>query len=267
AVDAVTRLTSQGFMWCGTGFNPGRDGGVSTFGPFCNYNHPLILPLLREYLPAPAMLTVNQTDGGSVVLTDPAVIEPTFYGALMTYRNSIDQARWDAAAFSTALSTRIIAPAQHADQVLSAWPYLTRMFTTISPVEMTADPEFWEHDGLGNVNVSGSAQRRITCTNASGMTLPDGRQVALTPQSMWPGFTADMPFAERIEEFTTTSGPPIVLVDNTQKINATLKAWNDSQRWPPPPDTTVGGTVGAGGAPPSGGGAVNTGGSTVTGVD
>jgi hypothetical protein len=117
------------------------------------------------------------------------------------------------------------------------------------------------------VNASGSAQRRITCTNASGVTLPDGRQVALTPQSAWPGFTADMPFAERIEEFTTPSGPPVVLVDNTQKIDATLKAWNDSQRWPPPPDTTVGGTAGAGGAPPSGGGAGNTGGSTVTGID
>jgi MYXO-CTERM domain-containing protein len=243
-VDVVTQLSTQGFMSCSSG-SVWRDGGFTT-GAFCNYNHPLILPLLREYLPAPAMLT-ELPDGGGKVLTDPAAIEPAFYRCLSCYAGQIDMSKWDAGAFTSALSSRIIAPARHADQLLVAWPYLTRMFTTISPVEMTEDPEFWEHDGLGTVNATGSAVRRVTCTGASGMTLPDGRQVALTPQSTWPGFTADMPWAERIEEFTSTSGPPILLVDNAPRINSLLKMWNDSQKWPPPPDAGPGaGTGGSG---------------------
>src|SRR5262249_48082617 len=141
------------------------------------------------------------------VVTDPTAIENNFYACLSCYRDMIDMSKWDAAAFSSALSSRIIAPARHADLLLQAWPYLTRMFTTISPVEMTQDPEFWEHDGLANVNASGRAVQRITCTNDFGMILPDGRQVALTPQLSWPGFTSDMPWAERIEEFTSQSGP------------------------------------------------------------
>jgi hypothetical protein len=246
-VDVVARLTDQGLLWCGITWSGPLEGGIYAFGPVCRPSHPLVMPLLREYLPAPAMLTVQQADGGAMVLTDPTTIEATFYGSLYTYKDLIDMTKWDAAAFSSALSSRIIEPARHADQLLASWPYLTRMFTTISPVEMTEDPEFWEHDGAGDVpRAIANAVRRITCTGESGMRLPDSRQVALTPQGTWPGFTVDMPWAERIEEFTTPNGPPIVLVDNTETINVVLKKWNDSQHWPPPLDA---GPSGAGGAP------------------
>src|SRR5260370_20754032 len=178
--------------------------------------------------------------------------------------------KWDAAAVAAALSSRNIDPVRAGDALLAAWPYLTRMFTTISPGEMTADPEFWEHDGLPDVRVPGNAVRRITCSNASGMTLPDGRPVALTPQSTWPGFSTDMPFAERIEEFTSRTGTPLVWVDNTELINSKLKAWNDSHGWPPPPVGTGTGSTGAGGNDTGGqstGGGAGTFGSGTSGAD
>jgi MYXO-CTERM domain-containing protein len=270
AVDVVTQLQNQGLLFC-SNYNGPRttDGGFTTFGPGCSYSHPLVLPLLREYLPAPSTLTVRLDAGTGSTLTDPVAIEGTFYNCLSCYQDLIDPMKWDAGAFASALSSRIIEPARHGDALLAAWPYLTRMFTTISPLEMTADPEFWEHDGLPDVRVSGNGVRRITCTGASGMTLPDGRPVALTPQSTWPGFGLNMPFAERIEEFSAT-GSPIVLVDNTEKINGLLKAWNDSQGWPPKNigGTTGSGSGGAGGVSATGGagGIGATGGVNTTGV-
>jgi MYXO-CTERM domain-containing protein len=240
AVDVVSRLQQQGFVSC------------SAPGHFCNYAHPLILPLLREHLPMPTTLTLSSEAGVGATITDPVLIEGYVYSCLSCYRDQIDTSNWQAAAFASALASRIIDPARHADALLRAWPYLTRMFTTISPGEMTEDPEFFEHDDMPNVRGGGSAVRRITCTGKSGMTLPDNRPVALTPQSAWPGFASDMPSAERIEEFTA-SGPPLLLVDNTQQINSTLKAWNDSQGWPPPGSPTTTSGPGAGGASPTSG--------------
>src|SRR5258708_38368060 len=43
AVDVIKMLQQQGFLQC---FG----------GAFCNYAHPLLLPLLRDFLPAPATL-------------------------------------------------------------------------------------------------------------------------------------------------------------------------------------------------------------------
>src|SRR5262249_40557949 len=146
----------------------------------------------------------------------------------------IDLQKWDAAKFASALSSRIIEPAKHADSLLSSWPYLTRMFTTISPNEMTEDPEFIEYDGLpASARVAGTGTRRITCTGKSGRPWPDARQSALPLGGAWSGFSNQMPFAERIEEFPSV-GASLVLVNNTERINAELKAWNDSQGWPPP---------------------------------
>ena len=62
------------------------------------------------------------------------------------------------------------------------------------------------------------------------MTLPDGRLVALPPQQTWPSFSDRMPWAEKIEDLSV-SGEPVVLVDNTERINAELLAWNQPQGW------------------------------------
>jgi Uncharacterized protein conserved in bacteria (DUF2330) len=248
AVDVVTRLQQQGLMTCYTGFVR-FDGGGGSLGPICNYFHPLLQPLLRTYLPAPATLNV---DGGTV--TDPNAVEGYFYSCLSCYSSSIDQAKWNGAAFAGDLRTRIVEPARHADALLATWPYLTRMFTTISPAEMTEDPEFHAKDGLPPVSLPATGVRRIACNGQSGMSLPDGRQVALTPLGTWPLF--DMPWAERIEEYPAT-GNPIVLVDNTQRINAQLALWNEAQGWPPQgtagAGTGSGGTSGPGGATGAGG--------------
>jgi MYXO-CTERM domain-containing protein len=210
----IDELTNQGLAYCTPGY--------------CQFYHPLLLPLLHTYLPLPAGMTDDQ-----------------FYGCLSCNAGSIDLAKWDGAAFSADFQTRIIDPGAHAQSVLAKYPYLTRLFTTISPTEMSLDPDFVADPSVSYDTVDDRTQtatERITCNARYGVTLPDGRDVGLDGFS-WPAFGSDMPWAERIEDFAA-GGDPVVLVDNTAAIDAALAKWNKSIGWPP---------VGAGGSGGNGG--------------
>jgi hypothetical protein len=190
-----------------------QQGLLSCAAAACTYNHPLVLPLLRDYLPAPA-----------------GVAEGAFYDCTPCYAAQINAAAWKPAEFAAELQKRIIAPGQHAAQILSANPYLTRMLTTISPAEMTEDPTFKKLAGLPDVTARRQATQRILCNNASVMVLPDGREVAMGPSASWPTFPDSMPWAERIQDFSGDT--PVDLVDNHAAVEGELGAWNESQGYP-----------------------------------
>ncbi|MCB9754623.1 MAG: DUF2330 domain-containing protein [Myxococcales bacterium] len=210
-IDVVNTLQSQGLMQC---FE----------GEFCQYNHPLAAGLLAEFLPVPDGL--NDFD---------------FYSCLTCYEGLIDLNAWDGAAFAQAYSSRIIEPGAHALELLQTWPYLTRMYTTISPGEMTEDPLFHQNPDLGDVTSSPTAQRTILCNGDAVVTLPDGREVYIPDNATWPTFDNEMPYAEDIET-TLMQGAPMTLVDNTEVINQKLEEWNKLHGWPQDPDagTTAG---------------------------
>jgi hypothetical protein len=221
-----------------------RQGLTNCLPGFCQFNHPLVLPLLQQYLPAPA-----------------GVQENTFYGSLAQYALQIDRLKWRGAAFSADFKSRIVDPGKHARDIVNRWPYLTRMFTTISPAEMSVDPTFHARADLSHQQVdnrSEFATRRTACAGQSAMILPDMREVALSQTSPgWPIFSSAMPWVEHIEEVPLT-GAVISLVDNTDVINEQLRLWNQSQGWPPFPSGSMG-SGGQGGAT-SGGAGGTTGG-------
>ena len=200
----------------------------------CAVYHPLLMPLLDQYLPPPA--GVNPFE---------------FYSSLATYTDRIDRQRWNGAAFAADFKARIIDPGKHASDVLKRWPYLTRMFTTISPAEMRLDPTFHARPDLSfePVRPQSVATRRTTCSGQAAMILPDDREVAL-PSPVWPAFSSQMPWVEKVEEVPLT-GNVIDLVNNTAQIDEQLALWNASNGWPPPDGT--GGTAGSGGAAGRGG--------------
>src|SRR5688572_25546363 len=96
--NVITELSRQRLAFCST----------ST----CQFNHPLVLPLLQQYLPAPAGIQEN-----------------TFYGSLQQYALQIDRLKWQGAAFAADFKNRIVDPGKHARDIVTRWPYLTRMFT------------------------------------------------------------------------------------------------------------------------------------------
>ncbi|MBK7584355.1 MAG: DUF2330 domain-containing protein [Myxococcales bacterium] len=217
----VDELNKQGLAYCST-------------GNACIYQHPLVSSLLHQYLPVPT-----------------GVKEDDFYTCLSCYQAQIDTTKWNAAEFAAAFKLRIIDPAVHAKALLAKWPYLTRLFTTISPSEMTEDPIFRPAPGEPPVAPIQTAVQRITCSGQRGMILPDSREVALDGLA-WPPWDSLMPWVEEIEEYPV-GGTKITLVDNTKKIDALLTEWNQKQGWPPSDGSGGSGANGSGGSSGSSG--------------
>ncbi|MCA9660759.1 MAG: DUF2330 domain-containing protein [Myxococcales bacterium] len=189
----IDALTSQGLMEC---FDFGE----------CTYNHPMLLPLLRNYLPTP-----------------PGVAENDFYECLSCFEELIDDVAWDGAKFAADLDARIIQPGKHAVDLLNTWPYVTRMLTIMSPHEMTADPEFVTNPDLPDVPNAHTATRNIPCEGSDKVVFDDERELLLEVDGSWTSFEA--PFAERVEVIAP-AGAPQVDVDNGEAIDDAIRASN-----------------------------------------
>ena len=215
AEQAIGELQNQGFVSC---FGAG----------YCEFGHPLIRGLMDEYLPAP--------DG-----VDPIA----FYDCPACYIDQFDAAAWNPMAFANDLQERIIDPGQHAIDLLDSFPYMTRMYTTISGGEMTLDPLFHQNASLPDVTNSRLATRRILCNGDAVWTLPDGREVYLPAGDPWPEFPGQMPWEEEIAE-VADAGAPMFLAQRTDEINALLLEYNTSHGWPGIGSADDGGDGGSG---------------------
>jgi len=168
----------------------------------CQLDHPLIGSLIAEFLELP--VSVEQ------FLDCPECNPPT---------------AWDGPAFADALEERVVTPGRHAADLLSQWPYVTRMYTTISPHEMTEDPIFHARGDLDDVAANRQGSLRIKCSNDRVFTLPDGREVYIPSGSGWPAFTDEMPWEEEVSEMPA-AGAPVVLASRTDEIDQLLAAYN-----------------------------------------
>lgn len=173
----------------------------------CTSPHPLVFPLLDKYLPP------------------PAGVSPQEYYSCMACHPEADLSAWNADVFGTEFDELIAAPAKHATDLLGDHVYLTRMVTRISPAEMTEDPMFREWpEALPDVTNQWSATRTTRCDGSLLTTTSDGRAVAGTTA---PGdLPTDLPWASRVEEYTL-SGEHVVLLDNDEKIDTALEAYNE----------------------------------------
>ncbi len=178
----------------------------------CQYFHPLIASVLREFLPAPEGMGISESE---------------FYRNLAQFDDLIDLEAWDPVAFSDALRERIKQPAQEADILLQRWPHLTRMYTTISPHEMLVDPMFHTNPDLPDVSNNRSADMLFPCEGSNKVVFADERELLLSEDGNWPVFDGDieMPFAK-----TIATAPPAgdlqVEEDNSEKIDEALAASN-----------------------------------------
>ncbi len=205
-INVIDELTRQNLFFCDFDFGNG-----------CSATHPLIQPILDEFLPVPA-----------------GVDSDAFYECLSCYQDQIDLDVWSGPGFAQALEDRVVAPGQHAQSLLISNPYLTRMYTTISPGEMTQDPMFHENPELPEVTATHNGVQRILCNGDSVYILPDGRQVYLPAGAPWPDFDSEpawtMPADEEVQE-VMSAGAPLVLVNHTQEIDDALAAYNLAQGW------------------------------------
>ncbi len=193
-VDVIDTLEAQGLMSCDF--------------DFCQYNNPLLQGLLAKYLPIPAGMSDFE-----------------FYDCLSCNEPAIDLVAWDGALFAKDLGERVISPGKHAVDLLAKWPYLTRMYTTISPHEMLEDPIFRQNPNLPEVPAQLQATRLVRCDGHATWTLPDGRVVFVPNNGAWPDFDVELPYEEEVQT-VGIKGAPMTLVNNTAVINKALDAWN-----------------------------------------
>ncbi len=192
----------------------------------CEYTHELIPVLLREFFPAPTGIDPN-----------------TLYACLSCYERLVDLSGWDEAAFIQRYREYISGPMDHATDLLETWPYLTRLYSRISPSEMTTDPMFAEVEGLGPIpNILGAQRNTDACCNDS-VVLPDGATVRLNAGN-WPGWGKDMPNAAVIQQYQP-GGPPADEVNNLAAINAALNAHNQAVKVPQQCDGETDGPMGS----------------------
>lgn len=116
---------------------------------------PLIQTLLRQHIPMPA--AVRQR----------GVVEAAFYNNLRAYEADLVGQKFDPAAFIRDLDERIVQPMIAAQKMLDDQPYFTRLFTTVSPDEMTRDPLFDFNPDLEKVS-------NVHVANATGMCNSNG---------------------------------------------------------------------------------------------
>ncbi|MBV1862136.1 MAG: DUF2330 domain-containing protein, partial [Nannocystaceae bacterium] len=187
-----------------------KDQGLVVCTDTCEYTHELVPVLLREFFPAPSGIDPNE-----------------LYACLSCYERLVDLSGWDEATFITRYREYISGPMVHATELLETWPYLTRLYSRISPAEMTSDPMFAEVDGLGPVpNILGAQRNTDVCCNDS-IVLPDGASVRLPNSGSWPSWGADMPSAAVIQQYQP-GAPPADEFNNLAEINLALNAYNQS---------------------------------------
>ncbi len=190
--DLTQLLVDQGLLACGiTG---------------CFPTHPMLGALLPAHYPAPS-----------------GVPEELFYACTSCYASELDDVEWDNAGFAADFEERIIVPGEMAIDRLSL-PYLTRMYTTISPGEMTADPLFHENADMPDVSNVWTATRVNVCDGPDRLELADGREIVFDENDQPPDFS-DLPNTKTIAE-VPTRGAPMATVDNESEIDEELDASN-----------------------------------------
>ncbi len=178
-------------------------------GDLCESFHTLIPGLLAKYLPVP--------EG----------VEPdAFYSCVECFEELVDMEAWDAAGFAADLDERVIKPAAHAVEMLESHSHLTRLYTTLSPAEMTVDPVFHETADMPPVDLRSVLASVFTpCSGATTVTLEGLPSFDVKQFQTWPEFSPEMPWAWRVEQ-VPPSGSPQVLLDNNEIIVQLIAEWN-----------------------------------------
>jgi hypothetical protein len=146
--------------------------------------------LLTEYVPPPR--GVDAAD---------------FYNWTESYTDMLDDYTFDPVATAEALEERIVAPAREANQLFFDHAKITRLTSSISPVEMTLDPIFVYNPDMSDVSGEWEADLYWMCKDGSTwyeanrrIELPDGR-VMIVPSEKWLD-DHDYTYADLLERIT-----------------------------------------------------------------
>lgn len=195
----VRQMRSDGFPWSA--------GVVST---------------LKSHIPYPNGLTGTSID------------EAEFYNNLDYYLSNYREEHprefedyefeFNAVEITDQLWERIVVPTKAAGQLFRTNKKMTRMYTTLSPEEMSKDPVFSFNPSLPDVDNEHVATFTQLCDGTGGpdgtgvLKLPDGRRFFINDQQTWGERSrSGVPYSRRIE-FLREEGAPMVEIDNSTRL-------------------------------------------------
>ncbi|MEZ4268617.1 MAG: DUF2330 domain-containing protein [Myxococcota bacterium] len=139
---------------------------------------------------------------------------------------------FEAASFALALEDAVVTPLRDTQKLIDRMPYLTRLFTTVSPDEMTRDPIFSFNPDLPEVSNIHQATGKATCDEEGNIltatiTLETGESYTIKPpKDIWNGLPPELlpagPFAARIELVGESGAPVTVAAADAKTIDQRL---------------------------------------------
>ncbi|MCA1665013.1 MAG: DUF2330 domain-containing protein [Myxococcales bacterium] len=191
-----------------------------------------LLSILGRYIPEPQQLI------------DMGVRPLQFYQGYDSYSQYLPStdpdggaiAPFDAAMLTDEIAMRIVTPSRDANALLARHPYLTRLYTALSPKDMTIDPVFSSNRELGDVPLLHTATVTTACSKQQWLTTDLGFEVqylnGLAPNLNLPG-------ALRVE-LVRDAGPAELVQDNSDQIRAALGPVDHGHQTSPSGDQSSG---------------------------
>jgi hypothetical protein len=197
-------------------FNPFSNGGVEYYDGFLDVmSDPDVVPLREGATPEQFIACIDCYFQTSVAVENDAY-PPTPY---VPGEDPIDQ--MDVPAFLDAFEDAVVKPLVETSGLFRDHPRVTRLYTTLSPDEMTIDPEFDVNTELGDVSNVHTAEQVVHCDGRWTIRVPQGH--AIVGSGAWPiALTDDLPFNARALQLST-SGNGDVLIDNGEAISSGLE--------------------------------------------
>lgn len=185
---------------------------------------------------------------GAAVTLPPGVTLDEFGRNPDMYRDDPDLSI-DDEIFQQRLVEWVIEPVRQTQLLIDAHPFMTRLYTTLSPEEMTDDPLFSFNPELPDVSREHQATVTYYCNPNIyqfeapwRIRLPSGQEFT-GEQQQWPIELQAAPANARILELST-SGQPRVLTDNSAMIESTVQSVPVVEGAEPPQNSGGGGDSG-----------------------
>ncbi len=186
--------------------------------------------ILRKYIPMP------QT------LIDQGIDDRSFYNNIQAYADDMpDDYVLDTAGMLAEIEEKIVAPLRIAQEMFDSHPYATRLYTTVSPEDMTRDPIFAQNPDLGDIDNVHQAEALPFCDSPSSgsitsaeITLSTGEVYTITGDfQSWGGSVdepaVEEPSAKRIELVGRQGQPKIVAAGNVTTVDQDLDSRTPEQ--------------------------------------
>jgi hypothetical protein len=116
------------------------------------------------------------------------------------------------------IAARVVTPSRDANALLQRHPYLTRLYTALSPKDMTIDPVFSSNRDIGNVALTHAATITTPCSGQPWLATDLGFETQYV-NGIAPGIS--LPGALRVE-LIRDAGPPELVQDNHDLIASKL---------------------------------------------